>query len=81
MPRGTSVSGDSFIVRLFGLDGLREHWMPGNRRRGTPAREKRRFDTEAEAQAFLEAHPRMKGGSVYQCGICDQWHTASPERR
>ena len=71
---------DSYIVSLYGLDGKREHWMPGNRRRGTPAREKRRHATEADARAAMERNFPAKNGRVYQCSICGDWHIASPER-
>lgn len=74
----------SHVVSLYGIDGLREHYMPGNRRKGTGVREKKAFESEAEARAFLEAHRgRWDGpsGSVYVCGVCGKWHTASPKRR
>jgi hypothetical protein len=70
---------DSYIVSLFGLDGKREHYMPGNRRRGTGVREKRPFDTEAEARAFIEVSGWPN--RIYQCSICGKWHTAKPARQ
>ena len=47
--------GDSFIVSKFGLDGVRQHYMPGNRRTGAGMREKRPFDTEDDATDFIVA--------------------------
>lgn len=73
-------TGDSYIVSLYGLDGKRQHWMPGNRRRGTGPREKRSFPTEADASTFAAEHCRV-GTTVYRCSICGDWHTASPKRR
>lgn len=75
---GMDLSGDSFIVSHYGLDGQREHMMPGNRRRGTPARAKRGYSTEAEAREAMERN--RPGGSVYRCSICDDWHMAIPAR-
>ena len=71
---------DSYVVHLYGLDGKREHWMPGNRKRGLGPREKKPFDTEEEAKAFLVKHGHT-GFTTYQCSICHKWHTASPPRR
>ena len=64
---------ESFVVVRDGLQGKREHWVPGNFRRGTPPREKRAFAT---AKAALEAL-RDRPGKVYTCSICDRWHIAS----
>lgn len=66
----------SYVVRRDGIDGQREHWMPGNFRRGTGPREKRGYDTEQEAREHLNG-----SGSVYQCPICDKWHRASEPKR
>lgn len=68
----------STVVTRFGLDGRREHWMPGNRRRSTGAREKRRYTSEQEAREAMEIN--LPGGSYYQCSICSDWHIASPKR-
>lgn len=69
----------SFIVSHFGLDGKREHWMPGNRRKGTEPREKVSYASEEEARQAMEKN--LPGGSYYQCSICNAWHIASPKRR
>lgn len=71
---------DSYVVSLYGLDGKREHWMPGNRRRGTGPREKRPFESEAEARAFADAS-NWPQGEVYRCSICEKWHLSKPRRR
>lgn len=79
--RGKRVTAlDSYIVSHFGLDGKREHYMPGNRRKGIGIREKRGFASEEAARRFLVDHG-LKRMRVYRCSICDQWHTASPGRR
>lgn len=71
---------DSFVVSFFGLDGVRQHWVPGNRRRNRPAREKRRFPSEADARTFIEERHLAPASRVYRCSICDDWHLASPAR-
>lgn len=70
---------ESYVVRRDGLDGKREHWKPGNTRRGTGPTEKRSFDSEAEAQTFADAS-NWPQGTVYQCSICEKWHLSSPRR-
>jgi hypothetical protein len=72
--------GDSYIVSLYGLDGLREHWTPGNRKTGKPATAKRTFASEAEAQTFIDERPHLQRPTrrgpmgVYRCGICGCVH-------
>lgn len=74
------MTGDSYIVSLYGLDGKREHWMPGNHRTGQGPREKRPFSSEEAALAFVTKNSRPNS-TVYQCGVCGFWHTASPKRQ
>lgn len=74
------MAEQSYVVSLYGLDGKREHWMPGNRRKGTGPTEKKPFDTQAEAQAFADASS-FPQGEVYQCSICAKWHLSKPKRR
>lgn len=80
MLSGSDKTGDSFIVSHYGLDGLREHFMPGNRRRGTGIRTKRSFEGRPEAQAFLDRRG-WKDNVIYRCSVCGAWHTASPKRK
>lgn len=74
------VEHPSWIVSHYGLDGAREHWVPGNRRRGTEAKEKRAFQTREEAEAFIadRSHPQkpsFRGEmGAYQCSVCGAWH-------
>lgn len=71
------MSSDSFIVSKYGLDGLRQHWIPGNRRRNLPPREKRQFATRVAALAWIAANPNAgapRGLHCYRCWICGQWH-------
>lgn len=71
----------SHVVSKYGLEGVREHWMPGNFRRQLPAREKRPFESEADARAFLVEHGHGPDWSAYVCHVCEKWHVASPKRR
>lgn len=71
--------GDNSIVSRFGLDGKRQHWVPGNRRRGTGATEKRPFASEEAARTFIDQQ-RRQGFTAYLCEICERWHIASPKR-
>ena len=74
----------SYVVTLYGIEGQRQHFMPGNRRKGTGVREKKPFDTEEEALAFIakqEGDGWPRGGVAYLCSLCGKWHTASPPRR
>lgn len=73
----TSVS---YIVERYGLEGLREHWMPGNYRRGSGPREKRPFDNESDGRCFLIEQGYGPEWSVYPCSICHKYHVASPRR-
>lgn len=72
----------SYVVELYGLvDGKRAHWMPGNRRKGTGAREKYGHETESAARAWLIERGRGLDWSVYRCPICSKFHVASPVRK
>lgn len=78
--KSRAIPGGSFVVSLYGIEGKREHWIPGNRKRGTEAHEKRGFANEEEALGHIKIH--FKGrGTTYQCSICGKWHTASLKRR
>lgn len=68
---------DSYVVTRDGLHGKREHWMPGNVRRGTGPREKRPFDSEQDAAEALGE----RAGRAYQCSICEKWHLASEPKQ
>lgn len=71
---------DSFVVSFYGLEGIkRQHWIPGNRRRGLGIREKRHYHTQEEALA-RSAHVNP-GARAYQCGVCGFWHATSRKRR
>jgi hypothetical protein len=76
----------SYIVALYGLEGKREHWVPGDRRRGKPATEKRAFASEAEAQAFIDDRPHLQKPSYrgamgpYRCSVCNFFHIGRRER-
>lgn len=72
---------DSYVVERDGLVGVREHWMPGNYRRGTPAREKRPFENEPDARAFLIEHGHGPDWRIYRCHVCSKYHVSKPERK
>lgn len=84
--RAVSLPLDSFIVSHYELDGLREHWMPGNRRTGRLATEKRAFASLAEAEAFIADRPHLQGRTyrgamgAYRCGVCGAFHIGRRER-
>ena len=81
-----SAAIPSFIVTHYGLDGVREHWTPGNRKTGKPATEKRAFATEAEALTFIAERPYLQQPSyrgemgAYRCGICGAFHIGRGSR-
>jgi hypothetical protein len=75
----TEVEHPSYVVTLYGIDGLRHHFLPGNRRRRTGIKAKRGFAKEADALAYAAEH-NLKGFTTYLCPTCDQWHLASPKR-
>lgn len=41
---------------------------------------KKRFDTEDEADAFLEATNQTATMEAYECNACGGWHTTSKQR-
>lgn len=71
----------SFIVDKFGLGGKREHWVPGNRKKGTGPKPKRAFSSESDARAHLIERGRGLDWAVYRCSMCEKFHIASPTRR
>lgn len=87
MSVGHSEDRRSFAVTYWGLDGVREHWTPGNRRTGKSPTEKRAFASEAEALAFIADRPHLQAQSyrgpmgVYRCSVCGEFHIGRKERR